>query len=56
MMSNVYELQIAVNADLFYQFYKKHPNKVEYKKTFYLDWKMFKGEEPTAEALDQFHL
>lgn len=56
-MSDIYELQNLINADIFYSFcYKTSAKVLKYEKTFDMDWTMFKGGKPTTDALDQFHL
>lgn len=52
-MSNIHELQTFGNAIIFYE---NIDSKNKYKKTFELDWAMFKGEKPTSDQLDQFYL
>lgn len=53
IMSNIHELQTFGNAIIFYE---NIDSKNKYKKTFELDWAMFKGEKPTSDQLDQFYL
>lgn len=58
-MSNIYELQTLMNAHNFtLKWYNNTAYNLDtkYEKKFDMDWTLFKGEQPTADQLDLFHL